>query len=298
MVFTTWSDQSSSKFAVPIVAMTATETAETRSTVKQILRMRHPVIVEANPHRPNIKYSVQKIEDDPFVTFKWLDDELKEKTTATPKTIIYCRQVKDCAYIYRVFQMGIPDCIAYHPATSEKVAKNRIFGTFHQSTEKEIKDTVIQSFRKPDGVCRIVIATIALGMGMDFQNIRRVINYGPPNTLEQYSQQRGRAGRDNEQSIAAIYYHGRHLKTCDEALRGYTSQTESCRRELLLGHFGWTKGTPLSPSHLCCDICANSCPCTESHRLLLEQNTIQPSPSSDQELYSPPPPRKTKRGNR
>ena len=73
---------------------------------------------------------------------------------------------------------------------------------FHQSTEQEIKETVIRSFKKTESTCRVVIATIVLGMGMNFPDVRRVVNYETPNSLEQYVQQCGRAGRDH--SICAV----------------------------------------------------------------------------------------------
>ena len=231
--------------------------------------MRNPVIVTANPDRPNIKYLVVRVKDDPFVTFKWLVEELWEKGTQAPRTIIYCRRVKDCAYIYRTLQLSLPERYSYYPPECARVSENRLYAMFHQSTEQKIKDTVISSFSKPDGVCRVVIATVALGMGMDFRDIRRVINYGPPNSIEQYLQQCGRAGRDQQQSIAAIVWHGRQMKTCDSDMKTFVLDKYACRRQFLLQYFGWSSEA-LVPEHICCDICAARCSCSAIHQLPME----------------------------
>ena len=64
----------------------------------------------------------------------------------------------------------------------------------------------MKSFGQPDGVVRIVFATMALGMGVDFKNLDFVIQYGAPRSLEDYFQESGRAGRDNQQSLAGVYW--------------------------------------------------------------------------------------------
>ena len=71
---------------------------------------------------------------------------------------------------------------------------------YHSGTSPSIQDHVLQSLKDPIGKVRIVIATNALGMGVDIKGLHHVINYGPPPDLESYVQEMGRAGRDNAYS--------------------------------------------------------------------------------------------------
>ena len=142
---------------------------------------------------------------------------------------------------------------------------------FHHSTDEENKDVVTKSLSRPDGFCRVVIATVALGMGMDFPDIRYILNYGPANTIEQLSQQFGRAGRDQMQFMAYLLWNRKQLKTADETMKSYLLNDSTCRRIAFLKEFGWQPISDMSPQHKCCDICARACKCREDHRILLEK---------------------------
>ena len=80
---------------------------------------------------------------------------------------------------------------------------------------------------------------------MDFPNVRFVINYGPLNLLEQYIQQRGRAGRYGLPSTACLCYHGKQLRTADSTMKKYALNTIICRRNLILDELGKRVGNLL-----------------------------------------------------
>lgn len=82
---------------------------------------------------------------------------------------------------------------------------------FSRVLTNEKKDEVLHSFSKKESVLRLVIATTAFGMGIDCPNIRKVIHWGVPSTLEEYVQETGRAGRDGEPSMAVLYAGNMHL---------------------------------------------------------------------------------------
>ena len=109
---------------------------------------------------------------------------MHEQTAQIPKTI-YCRSLKDCGEIYSLFD-------------SPRV------GMYHSRTPEKIKEQVLKSFREEDGKCCVAIATSALRMGVNIQDVRRIIHYGVPHDLESYVQEVGRGSRDGKPCEAIL----------------------------------------------------------------------------------------------
>ena len=114
----------------------------------------------------------------------------------------------------------------------------------------------MQSFTERDGVLRLIIATTAFGMGIDCPDVRRIIHWGIPNTLEQeYVQETGRCGRDGNLA-SAILYQGKGGKYASSEVKNYVSNTTVCRRRLLFQEFLLYKSDDIKVmGHECCDIC-------------------------------------------
>ena len=80
----------------------------------------------------------------------------------------------------------------------------RLFDMYTKCNHKDVKKEILQLFTSPLGSLKIVIATIAFGLGVNCPNIQRIIHWGAPNDIETYIQEVGRAGRDYLPSIAIL----------------------------------------------------------------------------------------------
>ena len=110
-------------------------------------------------------------------------------------------------------------------------------------------------------VLRLVIATTAFGMGIDCPDIRQIIHWGMPSSLEEYVQETGRGGHDGNQS-RAILYEGKGGKHASTKVKNYVSNTTHCRRRFLFQEFLlYTEDSIKVSGCSCYDVCRKSCTC-------------------------------------
>lgn len=133
---------------------------------------------------------------------------------------------------------------------------------FHSCTEPCIKDSICKNFSTPTHHLRVVIATIAFGMGVDINNVRTIIHFGAPEDIETYVQAVGRAGRDGSNATALLLVQ-KGKKHVSLPLREYCDNHSVCRREVLFQHFDQHAHHTESNLKLCmcCDVCARKCVC-------------------------------------
>lgn len=148
------------------MACTATATRSDKVEVLESLEMRGCVEVSASPDRPNIFYDVKKRTDIDTDLYQVLDS-LRVKTISAPRVIVYCRSLDMCAELYAHFLHELGEG-SYYPPGAPQISDHRLFGMYHACTPEHNKDVVLQSFLLPDGVVRVVFATVALGMGVNF----------------------------------------------------------------------------------------------------------------------------------
>ena len=237
---------------VPVIALTATADNLTQKDIVEKLELKDPAVFISSFNRANIRYTVQPKRGDNVS--KLLDFLYARKDESG---IIYCLSRKSTEMLAEDLEMYGFKAVAYHAGMErEQRAKNQ---------EMFLRDEV-----------KIIVATIAFGMGIDKSNVRYVVHMDLPKSIESYYQETGRAGRDGLVSDALLFYgHGDVVKLKKFALiENNPEQTEillkkldqmarygeliTCRRKYLLNYFDEKAGDYCGN----CDVCLSSVKCS------------------------------------
>ncbi len=165
---------------VPIVALTATATSIVIDDIVKYLSLNNPLIYRQSFKRNNISFLVRKCEDK-------FDRVMRVVTNINGCGIIYASRRKDCEDIAARLAVEGVSAEFYHAGLSSQMRKAR-------------QDSWMS------GATRIIVATNAFGMGIDKADVRFVVHFSPPSSLESYYQEAGRAGRDGKESFAVLLY--------------------------------------------------------------------------------------------
>ena len=249
--------------SVNCMALTATASAAARKEIIATLCMQGCHEVVRSPNKLNIKYLVKMKPEEPLTAFLPLIESMENHGIKSDRYVVFCSTYAQCSTILHILvdELGKRKCL--FPRESTKPICN----IFTASSTKKDKDDILEEFTKADGTLRILVATIAFGMGVDASNIRHVIHWGAPHTIEMYVQESGRCGRDGLKSTSTVYYTGKDFagfSTCSPNVREFCMNTVQCRREQLMAHFigeGVSAAVSRPELHDCCDICAKQCDC-------------------------------------
>lgn len=231
---------------VPLMALTATADPTTRADILHHLRLKKPHTYLGSFDRPNIRYTVQE-------KFKPLEQLLKFLRKQQGKSgIIYCNSRKKVEEI------------------SEKLASHRISVMgYHAGMSIQQRETVQNAFQRDN--IQVVVATIAFGMGINKSNVRFVVHFDLPRSIESYYQETGRAGRDDLPSEAVLFYdpadygwlqkilleepesEQRNIKQHKLQAVGAFAESQTCRRLVLLNYFGEPRQQPCQNCDICLD---------------------------------------------
>ena len=244
---------------VPVLALTATITKTSRVEVVRTLGLINELRIIRSPSKTNIRYRKSffiSIEN----SFGFIVCKLKEERASYPRTIIYCQRCEDCADLYLYFEKSLGSNFTEPPNAPHELPQFRLVDMFMSSTEEYVKEEIIKTF-SVESTLRIVIATVAFGMGIDCKNVTQIIHLQPSHDVESYVQEVGRAGRNGNLSVAHLLHTKKH-KQLDNTMKEYLCNESTCRRDILFKNFeGYQHPTDL-PDCLCCDVCSDSCQCS------------------------------------
>lgn len=161
---------------VNMMTLTATASRPLRTAVASILGMKNPFVVAVSPCKANIMYKVEDYESiekllEPFVV------KLQGLRNRMPRVIFYCRSYNDSADIYLYFLDKLGSSFT-EPVGAPNLSRFRLVDMFTSVTDQAVKKSIIASFVSINATLRIVVSTVAFGMGVDCSNVRQVVNVG------------------------------------------------------------------------------------------------------------------------
>ena len=217
----------------PIIALTATATDKVRSDIKKNLGIVDATEFKSSFNRPNLYYEVR-------AKTKEVDKDIIKfiKQHSGKSGIIYCLSRKKVEELAAILRANDIKAAAYHAGLDS-------------ATRTQTQD----AFLMED--IDVIVATIAFGMGIDKPDVRFVIHYDIPKSLEGYYQETGRAGRDGGEGICLAFYSSKDLDKLEKFMEGKPvaeqdigrqllvetaayAETSVCRRKMLLHYFGET----------------------------------------------------------
>ena len=237
------------KFAV----FTATATKQTKQRIFEVMGLSavSTFCLERSPLKDNIKYSVSYISNTmkTEAIFGSLLNEIIVSKESTKRTLIYCQTRTQCALLWRMFLLKLGDCFYLH---GQKGVRNRLVDMYHAGTPPKAKSFVLSQAILKKSHLRVLICTVAFGMGIDCKGFIRSIHFGPSKNLESFVQESGRAGRNGEESVCFLLYNSLLASRSADDMKDFMYSTE-CRRACITKHF--SKNPTSALSCYCCDMC-------------------------------------------
>ncbi len=215
----------------PVIALTATATPKVQHDIQKNLGMMNASVFKASFNRPNLYYEVrQKSKNTDRDIIKFI------KSNPSKSGIIYCLSRKKVEELAELLVVNNIRALPYHAGMDGVMRSANQDAFLHEEVD-------------------IIVATIAFGMGIDKPDVRFVIHYDMPKSLEGYYQETGRAGRDGGEGRCITFYAAKDLRKMEKFMQGKPlaeqeigkqllmetaayAESSVCRRRILLHYFG------------------------------------------------------------